>query len=265
MHLIDSHCHPQLEQYNDDREAMIRRSLDAGVGMMVIGTTIEDSIVGTRLAEQYPHDPIWAAVGVHPTDSDIADIHPAQLEALLGSPKVVAIGETGLDYFHVTDPDQQDMQSDVFEQHILLAKEKNLPLIIHCRDKVGVYEAYDHIAVLLRRHQYSQFVMHCFSGRWKEAEMFLDLGGMISFSGVITFPKSDEIQDVVRQVPAERYLIETDAPFLAPVPNRGKRNEPAYVQHVAEMVAKLRNETVDDVALQTLRSTQHFFRLPPNA
>jgi len=261
MRLIDSHAHPQLEQYNDDREATIQRALDADIGMVVIGTTVADSLAGVRLAEKYPDQPIYAAVGIHPTDSDLAEVHPVQLQALLVSEKIVAIGETGLDYFHVTEPEDQDLQADMFEQHILLAQERNLPLIVHCRDKDGVYEAYEHIATLLRRHQMKNFVMHCFSGRQEEANIFLELGGMISISGIVTFPKSEQMQEVVKNIPLDRLLIETDAPFLAPMPYRGKRNEPLYVEEVAKKIAELRGVSVEEIAKVTTENARRFFKL----
>lgn len=266
MFLIDTHCHPQMPRGSDTPDDVIKRALDQQIGLIAIGTTVEDSLLGVRLAEKYPNDPVYAAVGIHPTDEDLEGIHPAQLHALLDSSKaagkIVGIGETGLDYFHVTEVEDQDLQADMFEQHIILAQERNLPLIVHCRDKKGEYEAYEHVATLLRRHQMKNFVMHCFSGRWQEAEIFLELGGMLSFTGVITFPKSEEIQEVVKKVPADRYLLETDAPFLAPVPHRGKDNEPAWVTFVAEKAAELRGETLEAVAAQSTKNATAFFRLP---
>ena len=229
--------------------------------MVAIGTTIADSIAGVRLAEQYPNDPIYAAVGVHPTDSDLEEIHPAQLHALLGSKKIVGIGETGFDYFHVDEPEERDLQSDIFEQHILMAKENNLPLIIHCRDKDGVYEAYEDTATLLRRHQMSNFVMHCFSGRQEEAEIFLELGGMLSIAGIVTFPKSEALQQVAKMMPLDRMLIETDAPFLAPVPHRGKRNESIYVEETAKAIAELRGVSLEEIAQATTDNACRFFRV----
>lgn len=261
MRLIDTHCHPQLGDYDGDRADVMRRSLDAEVGLIAIGTTVTDSVAGVRLAEQYPNDPVWAAVGIHPTDDDVASARVDALEALLTSPKVVAIGETGLDFFHLPADDDPQLQIDVFGQHILLAQQRHLPLIVHCRDKNGTFDAYDQVLTILTRHQVQRFVMHCFSGTWDYAQRFLDLGGMLSFTGIITFPKSETMQDVVRRVPLERMMVETDAPFLSPVPFRGQRCEPAYVQYVADKAAELRGITVDELVTATTANAVTFFGL----
>lgn len=261
MKLIDTHCHPQLGAYNDDRNDVIKRSLDQGIGLIAVGTTVADSVAGVELAAKYQDQPVWTAVGIHPTDEDIAGVNVEALRPLLKKPKVVAIGETGLDYFHVDDSDEQQLQADLFEQHIVLAQELNLPLIVHCRDLPGKFEAYDNALVLLTRHQVKNFVMHCYSGDWAHATEFLELGGYLSFTGILTFPKSEMMRQVVKQTPLDRLMVETDAPFLAPEPYRGKRNEPAYVQYVAEKVAELRGMSVDEVAQVTTANATRFFRL----
>lgn len=261
MRLIDTHCHPQMGDYDGDRPEMIQRSLDAGTGLIAIGTTITDSLAGLRLAEQYPHDPVWAAIGVHPTDEDIEDVNVEDLAALLPNAKIVGIGECGLDYFRLAPDEDRQLQIDLFEQHVLLAQQTNLPLIIHCRDKNGMFGAYDDVYAILTRHRVDRFVMHCFSGDWVQAEKFLALGGMLSFTGIVTFPKSEMMQDVVRRTPLDRMMVETDAPFLAPVPHRGKRNEPAYVDFVAKQVADLRGTTVEDIATATTANARRFFGL----
>lgn len=263
LRLVDTHAHPQMGEYQSDREAMIRRAFDQGIGMIVIGTTVADSLEGLRLAEQYPNDPIWAAVGVHPTDSDLGDIHPAQLAALGAGPKVVAIGECGLDYFRLEpdDMESRQLQSDVFEQHLLLAGQRNLPVIIHTRDRKDVYAAYDDVLALLTRHQVKHFVMHCYSGDWERAEQFLDLGGYLSFTGILTFPKSEMMQDVARRTPDDRIMVETDAPFLAPEPHRGKRNEPMYVRFVAEHLATLRSQSMEDIVSATTANARRLFSI----
>ncbi len=231
--------------------------------MIIVGTTLNDSLEAVRLAEAYPNQPVWAAVGVHPTDGDLGEVHPAQLAALLDNSKTVAIGETGLDYFRLPpdDVDTRQLQADVFEQQLLLAAEKNLPLIIHTRDREGVFDAYQDTLTILRRLKFSRFVMHCYSGDWAHAEQFLDLGGRLSFTGILTFPKSEMMQAVARRAPLEKILIETDAPFLAPAPHRGKRNEPAWVQLVADKLAELRDLDAVQVATATTATTQEFFGL----
>ena len=262
MRLIDTHCHPQMADYDGDRSDMVKRSLDAGVGLIAVGTTVADSLAGIRLVEEYPGQPVFAAVGIHPTDDDIADVPVQDLNHLIDHPKVVAIGETGLDYFHLKVDEDPQVQIDVFEQQITIAQQAALPLIIHCRDKVGVYTAYDEILSLLIRHQVQKFVMHCFSGDWMYAQKFLELGGMISLTGIVTFPKSEAMQEVARNVPLDRLMIETDAPFLTPVPYRGQRNEPGYVEEVAKKIADLRGVSFDEITKSTTDNAVEFFQLP---
>lgn len=261
--LIDVHCHVQIEDYESDRSVVITRSLDQGIGMIIVGTTLKDSLEAVRVAEQYEHDPVYAAVGVHPTDGDLGEIHPVQLATLFGSKKVVAIGETGLDYYRLDPADTatRQLQADVFEQHLLLAGQHNLPVIIHTRDRQNVFDAYDDILAILTRHQVSRFVMHTYGGDWARAEQFLDLGGYLSFSGIVTFPKSEMAHDVARRAPADRILVETDAPFLTPMPHRGQRNEPIYVDIVAQQLATIRNVSGARLADTTLENTKTLFRL----
>ncbi len=231
--------------------------------MIVVGTTLVDSLAAVRLAQEYPNDPVYASIGVHPTDDDIEGVHPAQLHALTGDTKVVAIGECGLDYFRL-DPDDAEtrqLQQDVFDQHIVLVAQQNKPLIVHCRDRDGVDDAYRDILVALTRQQHGKFVMHCYSGTWEMAEKFLELGGYLSFTGIVTFPKSEEMQKVAMNTPLDKILVETDAPFLAPVPHRGKRNEPAYVEDVAKKIAELRNVPFADFSLATVENSKQVFGL----
>lgn len=263
LRLVDVHTHLQMGEYDADRKDVIARSLKEEIGMIVVGTTLVDSLAAIRLAQEYPDEPVYVAVGVHPTDDDIEGVHPAQLHALTGDPKVIAIGECGLDYFRL-DPEDlatRQLQQDVFDQHILLAGQQNLPLIIHCRDRDGVDDAYRDVLVALTRQQHGQFVMHCYSGTWAMAQRFLDLGGYLSFTGIITFPKSDEMQKVAMNAPLEKILVETDAPFLSPVPHRGKRNEPAYVEDVAKKIAELRGVPFATVAEATLENSKRVFGL----
>lgn len=261
MRLIDTHCHPQMGAYNDDRADMMRRSLDQGIGMIAIGTTLADSQAAIDLAAEYAAQPVWAVVGVHPTDEDLSAVDLSTLKTMARQPRVVGIGETGVDYFHVEDVQEQDLQADFFEQQILIAQEADLPLIVHCRDVNGSFVAYDNVLTLLRRHDVSRFVMHCYSGDWAHAEQYLEMGGYLSFTGIVTFPKSDVMQDVLKRVPDDRFMVETDAPFLAPEPYRGKRCEPAYVQYVAKKAAELRGIGEDELAALTTANAQRFFRL----
>ena len=254
MTFIDSHCHLDNEQFNPDRDAVIQRALDAGVTRMVaIGTGDgpPDLEAGIRLADKY--QPIYATAGVHPHDAAKATDESFQrLAELLKHPKVVALGETGLDYHYDFSP--RDTQRAVFIEQMRLACQARKPIVIHTR------EAWEDTLALLKEHWPVEIggIMHCFSGGPSEAQRSLDLGFYLSFGGILTFPKSLDIQAAARACPADRMLIETDAPYLAPVPHRGKRNEPSFVVKTAEKLAALRSTTLDDIASTT---TQNAFRL----
>jgi len=256
MSFIDSHCHLDHEQFNPDREAVIERAVAAGVtGMMAIGTgdVPPDLEAGIRLADRHPC--LFATVGVHPHDA--AKAEPSTLErltTLLTHPKVLAIGEIGLDYHYDFSP--RDAQRRVFITQINLAREARKPIVIHTR------EAWDDTIALLRGHWAPTGlggIMHCFSGGPEQACQALDLGFYLSFGGIVTFPKALEIQEAARIAPADRILIETDAPYLAPVPNRGKRNEPAFIVETARKLAALRGETVEAIAAATTANFQRLF------
>jgi TatD DNase family protein len=249
--LVDSHCHLDDEQFNEDREAVIARAQAAGVVcMLTIGTgngppDIEGAV---RLAERYPF--VYATAGVHPNDAEKVN-HGAQantfahLERLLGHPKVKAVGEIGLDY-HWQVPRQ--VQLPVFVRQLDIAATARMPIIIHTRD------AFDDTIQVLKAHWSGAnlpCVMHCFTGSPAQAAECLDLGFYLAFGGVSTFPKASEVRESARLVPADRLLLETDCPYLAPVPYRGKRNEPAYVAHTAKTIAELRGVTPEDLARQT--------------
>ena len=252
--LIDSHCH--LDYYTaDELPGVLARAAAAGVGEMVtIGTTFAQAATVTRLAETCPN--VWATVGVHPHHAAEAEIPtPEALAALVAAhPRVIGIGESGLDYFYDRAP--RDVQQANFRAHIRAARLAGVPLAIHARD------ADADIAEILRderdRGGDFAFLLHCFSSSRALAEAAVALGGFVSFSGILTFPKSQEIRDIARDVPADRLLVETDAPYLAPVPVRGKRNEPANVAHTAAMLAGVRGL---GVALLADLTTANFRRL----
>jgi TatD DNase family protein len=255
MNLVDSHCHLDNEQFDADREAVIERALAAGVEHMVaIGTGDgpPDLEAGIRLADRYPA--FYATVGVHPHDAAKAAPETfGALANLLKHPKVIAIGEIGLDYHYDFSP--REVQRTVFIEQMSIAREAAKPIVIHTR------EAWDDTLALLRDHWAPAGlggVMHCFSGGPAEARQALDLGFHLSFGGIVTFPKALELQEAARQAPADRILIETDAPYVAPVPKRGKRNEPAYVLETARKLADLRGETIEALAAST---TANFHRL----
>ena len=246
--LIDSHCHLDAEQFNEDREAVIERALAAGIEhMMAIGTGDgpPDFEAGIRLADRYA--PIYCTVGVHPHDAaKSGDNTMKEMEALLRHPKVVAIGEMGLDYHYDFSP--RDRQRAVFIDQLMLARTSRKPIVIHTR------EAWDDTFRILDEHWAGSpcgGIMHCFSGGLDEARRSLALGFHISFAGVVTFPKAQTLQAAAREVPLDRILIETDAPYLAPVPYRGKRNEPGFVVETARKLAELRGVSYEEIASLT--------------
>lgn len=253
--MIDSHCHLDNPQFYSDREAVIERALAAGVKQMVVIGTGEgppDLEAGIRLADQ--HEPIYATVGVHPHDASKATSESyRRLRELLKHPKVVALGEIGLDYHYDHSP--REVQRDVFLEQLAIAGEAGKPIVIHTR------EAWEDTLALLEEHWKPAGlggIMHCFSGGPAEAQRCLDLGFHLSFGGIITFPKSAGIQEAARQAPAGRILIETDAPYLAPVPHRGKRNEPAFIAQTARKLAELRGVAPEEIARIT---SENFRRL----
>ena len=243
--LIDSHCHLDHQQFDEDREAVIERALAAGVERMVAigtGNGPPDLEAGIRLADQYPV--FFATVGVHPHDAAKADSAAlSRLPALLAHPKIIGLGEIGLDYHYDFSP--RDVQRAVFAEQLGIARDAAKPIVIHTR------EAWDDTIALLADHWAPAGIggiMHCFSGGPEEARQALDLGFYLSFGGIVTFSKAHSVQQAARQTPADRLLIETDAPYLAPVPYRGKRNEPAYIVATARRLAELRGESVEEVA-----------------
>src|SRR5512145_530990 len=232
--LIDTHAHLEMREFNDDRDEVIKRALAAGVKYIVtIGTTVESSRDAVLLAEK--HDCVYAAVGIHPHEAkDI--LHPAYevVRRFAGHPKVVAYGEIGLDYYY--EHTQRTVQQRKFRDMLREARELELPVIVHDRD------AHEDTLRILTEEWDPKLggVMHCFSGDIEFAKRVMELGFHISIAGPVTFPKAQALRDIVKQVPIEQMLVETDAPYLTPHPFRGKRNEPAYVKFTAEEVAKVK-------------------------
>ncbi len=249
--LVDSHCHLDDAQFDADRDAVIERARLAGVErLLAVGTGSgpPDLEAGIRIAERWPH--IWATVGVHPHDASKAGPETFErLRELLAHPKVVGVGEIGLDYHYDFSP--REVQREVFARQVEIARAAGKPIVIHTRE---AWE--DTLRVLGPGPQ--RGIFHCFSGGPEEAARALELGFHISFAGVVTFPKAVRIQEAARMVPSDRLLVETDAPYLAPVPRRGKRNEPAFVVETARRVAELRGESFERVAAIT---TENFARL----
>jgi len=253
--LVDSHVHLDDAKFDPDRETVIERALAAGVErMMAIGTGNgpPDVDVAVRMADRYPF--IYATIGVHPHDASKATPETwARLHELATHPKVLAVGEIGLDYHYDFSP--RDVQRDVFVAQMELARRAAKPIVIHTR------EAWDDTLQLLREHWRGSGVMHCFSGGAAEARQALDLGFHLAFGGVLTFPKAENVREAARLTPEDRLLVETDAPYLAPVPKRGKRNEPAFMVETVRRLAEVRGVSPEQIAEVT---TRNFERLMLN-
>ncbi|MCY4486022.1 MAG: TatD family hydrolase [Deltaproteobacteria bacterium] len=256
--MIDTHCHIQTEEFDEDRDAVLERAAEAGVDTLIVvggAGDLSTNDKAVRLAEK--HAGLYATVGMHPHDAkDVAAEDMARLRDLSRHPKVVAIGETGLDFHYDHSPRQ--VQRDMFERFAALAVETGLPIVVHNR------ESDREVAETIRGRGGGALhgVIHCFTSDAAAARTFLDLGFYLSFSGIVTFKNADGLRDVARQVPTDRLLIETDAPFLAPVPRRGRRNEPAYVRFVAETLAQVRGVGVDEIADAVSRNARMLFALP---
>ena len=251
--LIDSHCHLDFEALSADLDGVMARAAAAGVaGMVTISTRVENFSTYAALAERYEN--VWCSVGTHPHNAH-EELHVTadELVALSAHPRCVAIGEAGLDYFYDNAP--REAQATGLRRHIAAARSTGLPLVIHSR------QADADMAAILEEEAGQgafPFVLHCFTAGADLARRALALGGYISFSGIITFRNAEEIREVARFVPADRYLVETDAPYLAPIPHRGQSNEPAFVRHTAEKLAEVRGV---DLATLGAQSTANFARL----
>jgi TatD DNase family protein len=265
---IDSHCHLDGARFDSDRDQVIARAREAGVAhMLAVGTgdgpgTLDCAV---KIAEQ--HDSVYATVGIHPHEAKLAsDADLRQLEELARRPKVIAWGEIGLDYYYDHSP--RDIQKGVFIRQMELARAAKLPIVIHCRPSNNSNDAWEDCLALIEQH-WKAFgiggVLHCFTSTWPRAKRALDMDFMISFAGNVTFPKAQQIRESALQVPLDRMFIETDSPFLAPVPFRGKRNEPAYVKEVARQIGELRGLSTDEVGAQTSKNFYRFFHLSDSA
>ena len=254
MYLIDSHCH--LDYFEgEDRAGVLARAAEGGVGEMVtIGTRLTQSDVVRGIADANPN--VWCTVGIHPHNAAEHPVPtPEAIAAEAAYPRVIGIGESGLDYFYDKAP--RDVQRDSFRAHIRASRLAGLPLAIHARDADA-----DILALLREEHAEGafDFLLHCFSSTRALCEGALALGGYVSFSGILTFPKSQEIRDIARDVPKDRLLVETDSPYLAPVPFRGKRNEPGLVAHTARVLGEIHGFDAQGIAALT---TANFRRLFP--
>jgi TatD DNase family protein len=251
--LVDSHCHLDFPDFEAERDAIVERARDAGVRTLVtISTRVRqfDRLRGIVHA----YDDVWCSIGTHPHQAaEEADVTLDEILRISEEPKVVAIGEAGLDYFYDKAP--RDVQAQGFRTHIAAARQTGLPLVIHARD------ADEDVADILRAESGKgafPFILHCFSSGPDLARVGVELGGYVSFSGILTFKKSEELRAIAADVPRDRLLVETDAPFLAPLPHRGKRNEPSYVVNTARVLAEVHGISAEEMAEIT---TNNFFRL----
>ena len=273
--LIDIHAHVNFNAFKDDGKEAILRAHNERVGMILVGSQFDTSERAVHMAGDYA-DGVWAAVGLHPIHltefhvdakeigsqgvpgfiTRVEEFSEEKYRALASSPKMVAIGECGLDYYRVeSSPDKKKLQHEIFARHIALARELKKPLIVHCR------EAYNDLLGILKSEHAEDVggTIHFFAGDWATAQQFLDIGFHLSFTGVITF--ADQYDEVVRNMPLNRLMVETDAPYVTPVPHRGKRNEPLYVRDVAKRVAEIRGILYDEVARATTTNAKKLFQL----
>ncbi|MBX2825679.1 MAG: TatD family hydrolase [Gammaproteobacteria bacterium] len=269
--LIDSHCHLDFSDFQEDLDTIVKQAIAAGVTRMIsIGTTLESSQRAIALAETY--DSVFAAVGHHPCNyEDFFEGEIEELTRLCQHPKVVAIGECGLDYHHL--PDASDFESStdydaeiqriktlqkrIFTEQLDLAVRENLNVVVHQRNSWD-----DCVATLSPYHGKVRTVFHCFSESTERAMQLIQNNHLVSFTGIATFKKLDDLRHTISQLPAGSFMVETDAPYLAPVPNRGKRCEPAMVADTAQVVATARNLSLEEVAKETTATAEAFFRFP---
>lgn len=275
--LIDTHAHVNFIAYKDDGDLVVKRALENGIWLINIGSQYDTSRRAVKYAQKYPAG-VFASVALHPihlkgkkikeeVDPNEAFAFKTQEEKfdykrykeLARSPKVVAIGETGLDYYHLDvgeEEKQKALQKETFVEHLKLANELNKPVVIHCR------EAHNDLLEILKlqfKNYKLQGVVHSFSGRWSQAQQYMEMGFYLSFTGLITFAR--DYDKVIKNMPLERILLETDCPYLTPLPFRGQRNEPLYVKYVAEKIAELRRISFDEVARATTENAKKLFKL----
>jgi len=254
MKIIDSHCHidrVDLDQFGGSMESMLAHAKDLSVEeFLCVCIDLEHFDDVFSLAKA--HQQIYASVGVHPVEQEGKDPSIEELLALADHEKIIAIGETGLDYFHVK-KETADWQRERFRRHITASNQSGKPMIIHTREaKADTIE-------IMQQEQAQAGVMHCFSEDWETAKAALDLGFYISFSGIITFKSAADLREVAKKVPADRLLVETDSPYLTPVPYRGRANSPAYTYYVAEKLAEIRGVSIDNIAQQTTQNFNDLF------
>ncbi len=252
--MIDSHCHLTAPEFADDLDAVISRASAQGVTHLVtISDDLSDLEKCRKLAEKYEH--IFYTAGVHPHHAKTVDLTAdlPKLRAALAHPKCRGVGEIGLDYHYMNSP--KDIQQRVFEEQLAIAKELGMPAVVHCR------EAVEDVWTIVQHVKPTKLVIHCCTERWEDVSRFIDAGYLLSFTGIATYPKSEDIRATVKACPLDRMMVETDAPYLAPVPHRGKRCEPAHVVRTAECIAEVKGITLDALDRQTTANAEAFFGL----
>jgi len=277
--LIDTHAHLNFAAYKDDLDEVVGRIQNEGMKVINVGSQYSTSQRAVELCKKYPGT-MYAAVGLHPLHLFKMDVDEAELsfttrreefnseayEKLTKQPGVVAIGECGPDYFHqpegVSVTEFKTKQKWAFLKQIELAKKLDLPVIVHCRgEQNDMHPAYGDVTTILTEASFSKAVVHCYTGNWEDAKKLLEAGLMISFTGIITYPKTAALAEVVKKTPLERIMVETDCPYLAPQIVRGKRNEPVYVRYVAARIAEIKGLPYDEVVERTTQNAVTFFKL----
>lgn len=271
--LIDSHAHLDSPRYAEDRSSMLTRAAEAGVGAILaigIGEGPAEMHQALDLCRKYNGQPgmprLFASAGIYPHNAPDADAAAlASLDRLLAEPEVIACGEIGLDYYHEGAPN--DLQREKLIAQLEIAAARKRPILIHCRPKDGLHDAWDDLFVVLEehwRHTGLGGIMHCFGGGWDQARRSLDLGFLVSFAGNITYPKAQPLRDVASKLSLDAVLVETDAPWLTPMPDRGKRNEPGFVTRTADCLAEALGVTRDEIDSATTKNFQRLFKLTSN-
>jgi TatD DNase family protein len=272
--LVDSHAHLDSPRYDTDRDGLLRRAWEQGVRTVLsigIGDGPDTMQQALELSRRYAGKPgiprILATAGIHPHEAQLADRAALEkLDNLLATPEVLAVGEIGLDYYYDHSPREQ--QKEAFAAQMEIAAARRRPIVIHCRPSEGSTNAWDETLAMVESNWVQSGlggVLHCFTGEWEHARRAMDCGFLISFAGNVTFPRAENIREVAAKVPLDRMLIETDAPFLAPLPYRGKRNEPAWVGRVADRLAEVCGVTAEQVASSTANNFFRFFGVAPDA
>ncbi|MCF7844688.1 MAG: TatD family hydrolase [Kiritimatiellales bacterium] len=251
--MIDSHCHLADRKFTQDIDQVLARAKEAGVDRCVtIADTLKESRQCIEIAEKYSE--VFATVGVHPHGSrgwGVGDRD--KLIGMLSNDKVVALGEIGLDYYYDNSP--RDVQRDVFKTQLELAKELDVSVVIHCRNAI------DDLRKIIEDVDHKKMVLHCCTEKWEDVEWLVERGALLGFTGIATYSKADEIREVIEKCPLEQIMIETDAPYLAPDPHRGERNEPAFVVEVAKLIARLKTSSLEEVDRVTTKNTTEFYGL----